>query len=76
MYLNNCFLLLVLCLSLYNVKCAENDDDDFLDIGVRLMGDHRDNLIADLIAEERDLINAGHVSLMRVRRRWMRMFWN
>lgn len=76
MYLNNCFLLLVLCLSLYNVKCAENDDDDFLDIGVRLMGDHRDNLIADLIAEERDLINAGHVSLIREKRRWMRIFWN
>ena len=75
MYLNNCFLLIVLYFSLYNVKSDENDDD-FLDIGVRLMGDHRDNLIADLIAEERDLINAGHVSLMRGRRREMRIFWN
>lgn len=63
MYRNNCFVLLVLSLALFNVKCDENDDgDDFLDIGVRLTGDHRDNLIADLIAEEKDLINAGHVS--------------
>ena len=35
--------------------------DEFLDIAVQLKGNPRDVLIADLIAEEKDLINAGHV---------------
>ena len=65
MYIKLLFLFLVLYLSVNNVKTNENnvdDQEDFLDIGVRLTGDHRDNLIADLIAEEKDIINAGHVS--------------
>ncbi|CAF1145419.1 unnamed protein product [Rotaria sordida] len=32
-----------------------------MDIGIRLTGNHRDSLIADLIAEERDILNAGHI---------------
>ncbi len=66
MYMNLLLLLLViLFLSVLNVNTyrrENNNDDDFIDIGVRLTGDNRDFLIADLIAEEKDIINAGHVS--------------
>jgi hypothetical protein len=60
----NIFLLVILNLSIINAKSyrQENDDEDFIDIGVRLTGNNRDYLIADLIAEEKDIINAGHVS--------------
>jgi hypothetical protein len=60
----NIFLLVILNLSIINAKSyrQENDDEDFIDIGVRLTGNNRDYLIADLIAEEKDMINAGHVS--------------
>ncbi len=63
MYMN-IFLLVILNLSIINAKSyrQENDDEDFIDIGVRLTGNNRDYLIADLIAEEKDMINAGHVS--------------
>lgn len=63
MYMN-IFLLVILNLSIINAKSyrQENDDEDFIDIGVRLTGNNRDYLIADLIAEEKDIINAGHVS--------------
>jgi hypothetical protein len=55
--------LLVLLVYIININASElaGDDDEFVDIGVRLTGDNRDSLIADLIAEERDVINAGHV---------------
>ncbi len=58
------FLLITFNLLIINGKTyrQENDDEDFIDIGVRLTGDNRDFLIADLIAEEKDIINAGHVS--------------
>jgi hypothetical protein len=58
------FLLIIFNLLIINGKTyrQENDDEDFIDIGVRLTGDNRDFLIADLIAEEKDIINAGHVS--------------
>lgn len=55
-------LLLVLILCNVNAYKQENDDD-FIDIGVRLTGDNRDYLVADLIAEEKDIFNAGAVSL-------------
>jgi hypothetical protein len=55
-------LLLVLILCSVNAYKQENDDD-FIDIGVRLTGDNRDYLVADLIAEEKDIFNAGAVSL-------------
>jgi len=58
-------LLVILFLSVLNVNTyrrENNNNDDFIDIGVRLTGDNRDFLIADLIAEEKDIINAGHVS--------------
>jgi hypothetical protein len=55
--------LLVLLVYIININASElaGDDDEFVDVGVRLTGDNRDSLIADLIAEERDVINAGHV---------------
>jgi hypothetical protein len=34
-----------------------------MDIGVQLKGNHHDFLVADLIAEENDFFNAGHVSV-------------
>jgi hypothetical protein len=59
MYMNLLFILI-----LWNVNAYDQEnEDDFIDIGVRLTGDNRDFLIADLIAEEKDLFNAGHVSL-------------
>jgi len=59
----NIFLLVILNLSIINAKSyRQENDEDFIDIGVRLTGNNRDYLIADLIAEEKDIINAGHVS--------------
>jgi hypothetical protein len=57
--------ILLLVILFINVETyrQENDDEDFIDVGVRLTGDNRDFLVADLFAEERDIINAGHVSI-------------
>jgi hypothetical protein len=56
-------LLVILIISIFNVYTYnQEDEEDFIDIGVRLTGDNRDFLVADLIAEEKDIINAGHVS--------------
>jgi hypothetical protein len=54
-------IILIVCV-LNVTSYKQENDDDFIDIGVRLTGNNRDILIADLIAEERDLFNAGHVS--------------
>ena len=60
----NVLLILILCVWNINACGDENDDDDeFIDIGIQLNGDNRDILIADLIAEEKDLFNAGHVRI-------------
>jgi len=61
-----CFSL-ILFNHLWNVNATEfeereNDDFEFIDLGIRLTGAKRDPLIADLIAEEREFINAGHVN--------------
>ncbi len=55
-------ILLAYILNLNAFKQEDDEEDDFLDIGVRLTGDKRDSLIADLIAEEKDILNAGHVN--------------
>ena len=52
------FLVLILCVSI----SPASTEDDFMDIGVQLKGNSRDFLVADLIAEENDFFNAGHVS--------------
>ncbi len=65
MYMN-LLLLVSFCLFIIHVKTFRrnyyDDDEEFIDIGIRLTGDNRDYLIADLIAEEKDIINAGPVS--------------
>ncbi len=64
MYIN--ILLVILFLIIFNVNSYKRDnDEDFIDIGVRLTGNNKDYLIADLIAEEKDIINAGHVSFIK-----------
>jgi len=64
MYIN--ILLVILFLIIFNVNSYKRDnDEDFIDIGVRLTGNNKDYLIADLIAEEKDIINAGHVSFVK-----------
>lgn len=57
-------LLLILFIFILNINAykQEDDDEDFIDVGVRLKSGSRDSLIADLIAEERDVLNAGHVN--------------
>ena len=60
MYRNLFLILFALVLST-NAYDDENEDR-FVDIGVQLKGNNRDFLVADLIAEERDVLNAGHVS--------------
>jgi len=58
-----CFILLIYIININAYKQQEDDDDeDFIDVGVRLIGGKRDSLIADLIAEERNVLNAGLVS--------------
>jgi len=63
MYTNYLFILILCVLSINGYKQENDDDEEFIDIGVRLTGDNRDYLIADLIAEEKDIFNAGHVSI-------------
>jgi len=63
MYTNYLFILILCVLNINGYKQENDDDEEFIDIGVRLTGDNRDYLIADLIAEERDIFNAGHVSI-------------
>lgn len=62
-------LISVIALFLYiiniNASTQVNDDEEIIDLGVRLRGDNRDYLIADLIAEEREVLNAGHVSQIK-----------
>ncbi|CAF2545866.1 unnamed protein product [Rotaria sp. Silwood2] len=54
------FLLLVYILKINASKeTVEDDEEEIFDIGVRLTGNHHDYLIADLIAEEKDILNAG-----------------
>jgi hypothetical protein len=43
--------------------------DEFIDVGIRLAGGNNDALLADLIAEENNIFNAGHVSCRQVDRR-------
>jgi hypothetical protein len=63
MYINT--LLVILFVIIFNVNSYKRENyEDFIDIGVRLTGNNKDYLIADLIAEEKDIINAGHVSFV------------
>jgi hypothetical protein len=55
-------VLLVFLVSFLLTHAHDHTDDDFIDIGVQLRGDGEDGLVADLIAEENDFFNAGHVS--------------
>ena len=43
----------------------DSDSTEFVDFGVRLVGISKDELMADLIAEERDLDNHGEVRRRR-----------
>lgn len=58
-----CFLL-VLFLNVLNTNGSDEteEDEEYIDIGVRLTDENRDQLIADLIAQEKRVISAGHVS--------------
>ena len=67
----NLFLILF-ALVLTTNAYDEQSEDTFVDIAVRLKGNNRDFLVADLIAEERDVLNAGHVGF-HDRRSWYRM---
>ena len=44
-----------------DAMASDDDPDGFVDVGIRLTGGNQDSLIADLIADERDIYNAGHV---------------
>jgi hypothetical protein len=57
-----CFLILIVHIININASKYDDSDDDYVDVGVRLVGGKRDSLIADLIAAERNVINSGHVS--------------
>jgi hypothetical protein len=73
--------LLILFLYTFHInanKHEENDDnEDFIDLGVRLIGGKEDSLIADLIAQERNVLNAGLVKLKKRMRRhiWLLLFY-
>ncbi|CAF4594129.1 unnamed protein product [Rotaria sp. Silwood1] len=58
--------ILLLLVYIFKVNASEEtvdnrDEEETIDIGIRLTGNNRDYLIADLIAEERDILNAGHM---------------
>ncbi|CAF0883079.1 unnamed protein product [Adineta steineri] len=55
------FLLLLVYITNINAFKPHNDDEEYIDIGVRLTGDVRDQLIADLIAQERGVLSSGHI---------------
>ena len=54
-------IVLVLCIIYVNAYEEDENDHGFIDVGVRLTGDNSDSLIADLIAEEKNILHAGHV---------------
>jgi hypothetical protein len=63
------FFFLIFFIYIININAYKQEDDnneDFIDVGVRLIGGKRDSLIADLIAEERNVLNAGHVSELKM----------
>ncbi|CAF1134015.1 unnamed protein product [Adineta ricciae] len=53
----------VLFLNILNTNGSDNidEDEEYIDIGVRLTDENRDQLIADLIAQEKHVISAGHI---------------
>ncbi|CAF2019698.1 unnamed protein product [Rotaria magnacalcarata] len=55
--------LYILLVNTLNVNASRqvkyDDDDEIMDIGVRLTNENHDSLIADLIAEEKEVLNAG-----------------
>lgn len=53
--------LVLIHISITSSSQKDADSDEFIDLGIRLTGDNTDALLADLIAEERELFNAGHV---------------
>ncbi len=63
-----CRLIFSLTLLLYIVNinayhAEDNDDDeDSIDVGVRLTDNSLNSLMADLVAKDMDVLNAGHVS--------------
>lgn len=57
-----CFLILIVYIININASKYDDSDEDYVDVGVRLVDGKRDTLIADLIAAERNVINTGHVS--------------
>lgn len=61
MYMN--LFLVILFLSIFYVNTHKYENEaDFVDIAVRLIGNNKDSLIADLIAAEKGIIHMGHVS--------------
>ena len=54
-------LVVWLCFGIQSNAEKNFDEEEFVDIGVRLIGSAPDDLMADLIAEEKDLLHHGHV---------------
>lgn len=61
------FVIQILNIHAYEQRSNEEEEDS-LDIGIRLIGGKRDSLIADLIADERNIMNAGQVCSFEIRR--------
>ena len=53
---------LVVLFLILTVSVVDANDDEFLDVAVQLRGDRQDELVADLIAGEKNAFNGGHVS--------------
>ena len=56
--------VLILLIHIININADIHIEGEeiVIDVGIRLKGGKRDSLIADLIAQEKNLFNAGHVN--------------
>lgn len=54
------FIFIIQIWNSYAYEQRLNDEDSF-DVGIRLIDGKQDSLIADLIADERSIMNAGQV---------------
>ena len=62
------FVIQILNIHAYEQRSNEGEEEDSFDVGIRLTGGKQDSLIADLIADERNIMNAGQVYSFEIRR--------
>ena len=69
------FVIQILNIHAYEQRSNDEEEEDSFDVGIRLTGGKQDSLIADLIADERNIMNAGQVCSFEIRRSEKDLIW-